>query len=339
MLAQRPYAIILALVTAILTDLGLIYLYLHFGIGADFEVFWRAVRNPTPYAYSLLPFGNPPTALLLLQPLKLLPFWRGLFAWDAVTFALFFYFASRLYSRKAALLGTISPALVTSLIAGQVSLLVGALVFAAFLSEPVLCGVLLGLAACTKPQMVFLAPVLLLFSRELKPLAAFCASVALLALAATIACGPSIWSDWLQGMRNMLLVAQHRGALFLTISPMTHGKWVGIFSVPAALFGLYLCRDLPNDRRAAAVVAASLFAAPYSMVYDLAPLAVFASAVILRSSNWRSIAAALTYSGALGPFSIPCLWPALRDGRAGEKIERPRPLQSRRTRMVPTRSA
>lgn len=338
-LSRRPYALILALVTAILTDIGLVYLYWHFGIGADFEVFWRAVRNPTPYAYSPLPFGNPPTTLLVLQPLKLLPFWWGLIAWDLATFALFFYFASRLYSRKAAMLGTVSPALVTALIAGQVSLLVGALVFAAFLSEPILCGVLLGLAACTKPQMVFLAPLLLLFSREIRPLAGFCATVALLALVATIACGPSIWSDWIQGMHNMLLVAKHRGALFLTISPMTHGAWIGIFSVPTALVGLYLCKDLPKEQRAAAVVAASLFAAPYSMVYDLAPLAVFASAVILRSSDWRSIGAALTYSGALGPFSIPCLWPTIRNEAETGKATRPSPLQSRRTWMVPTRSA
>jgi len=338
-LARRRYALIFALVTAILTDIGLALLYWHLGIGADFHVFWRAVRNPTPYAFSQLPFGNPPTALLLLQPLKLLSFWWGLVGWDIATFGLFFYFGSRLYSRKAALLGTVSPALVTALIGGQVSLLVGALVFAAFLSEPIVCGILLGIAACTKPQMVFLAPLLFLYSREMKSLVGFCATVALLGLIVTIACGFSIWSDWIQGMHNMLFVAKHRGALFLTISPMTYGTWIGIFSVPASLIGLYVCRNLPNDRRAVAIVAASLFAAPYSMVYDLAPLAVFAAAVIIAASDWRSIGAALTYSGALGPLSVPCLWPALRNDSVIGKGGLPRPAQSRRTWMLPTRSA
>ncbi|HEV2596086.1 MAG TPA: glycosyltransferase family 87 protein [Sphingomicrobium sp.] len=313
-LSQRPYALLLALVTAILTDLGLLWLYWHFGIGADFAVFWRAVRNPSPYAFSALPFGNPPTALLLLQPLKLLSFWTGLAAWNLATFGLFLVLGSRLYGHKAAMLGTISPAVVTALIAGQITMAVGALVFGAFLSGPILCGVLLGVAVCTKPQMVFLAPVLFLFSREMRPLAAFCATVVLLALVATLTYGPSIWSDWIQGMHNMLFVAKHRGALFLTISPMTYGAWIGFLSVPASLLGLYLCKGLSNSNRAAAVVAASLFAAPYSMVYDLAPLAVFAAALILRSTNWRSVSAALTYSGALGPFSIPCLWPAIWQG-------------------------
>lgn len=318
LLSRRPYALILALVTAALTNAGLIYLYYHFGIGADYEVFWRAVRNPTPYAYSPLPFGNPPTTLLFLQPLRLVPFWPGLMLWDAATFVFFLVVGSKLYGRNAALLGAASPAVVTALIAGQISLLVGALVFAAFLSGPILCGVLLGIAVCAKPQMVFLAPLLFLFAREIRPLAAFCATVALLAIAATAAFGPSIWSDWIQGMHNLLFVAKHRGALFLTISPMTRGRWIGAFSIPASLLGLYLCRNLPRPNRAAAVVAASLFAAPYSMVYDLSPLAVFAAVQILRSSNWRRIAAALTYSGALGPLSVPCLWPSLRQPTADE---------------------
>jgi hypothetical protein len=213
----------------------------------------------------------------------------------------------------------ISPAIVTALVAGQVSLLVGALVFAAFLSEPILCGVLIGIAACLKPQMVFLAPLLFLFAREIRRLLAFCLTVAALAIVTTLACGPSIWSDWYAGMHNLLAVARHRGALNLTISPMSYHPWLGLLSVPLAIYGLYLCRRLPNTHRAAAVVAASLFAAPYAMVYDLAPLAVFAAVPILRSSDWRSFGAALTYSGAFGSFSIPFLWPSLRQARSHDQ--------------------
>jgi hypothetical protein len=157
-----------------------------------------------------------------------------------------------------------------------------------------------------------------LFGREFRPLAAFCATVALLAIAATLAFGPSIWTDWVQGMHNLLFVAKQRGALFLTVSPMTRGQWIGAFSIPASVLCLYLCRKLPPPNRAAAVVAASLFAAPYSMVYDLSPLAIMAAAQILRTSSWRSIAAALTYSGALGALSVPCLWPSLRERTSDE---------------------
>jgi hypothetical protein len=312
------------------------WFYARVGFAADFAVFWRAVREASPYAFSLWPFGNPPTALIFLQPLRLLPFWHGYAVWDLATLFLFVRLGDRLYGRKAALLGTISPATVTALIAGQVSLLVGALVFAAFLSGPILCGVLLGFAVCLKPQAVFLAPLLFLFAREIRPLVAFGVTVAALAIVATLACGSSIWSDWLGGMGNVLAVARHRGALFLTVSPMSFHPWLGFLSVPLATYGLYLCRNMPNTHRAAAVVAASLFAAPYAMVYDLAPLAVFAAVPILRSSNWRSFAAALTYSGALGSFSIPLLWPSLRDrfNPAGHGSRRPDPNRSASTAEI-----
>jgi hypothetical protein len=307
----RRYALLLALVTALITDLMLCWLYSRFGVGADFEVFWRAAGSPAPYAYSPLPFGSPPTALLMFQPLSLAPFWPGYVAWDIVSVAFFLFLASRLYGGKAALLGAISPAIVTALVAGQVSLVVGGLVFAAFLSEPLLCGVLLGVASCLKPQMVFLAPLLFIFSREFRPLVGLCTAVAVLALAATFAFGPSIWADWLAGMHNLLAVAKHRGALNLTISPMSYHPWLGVLSVPLSIYGLYVCRELPKPHRAAALVAASLFAAPYSMVYDLAPLAVYGAVVVLRSSDWWSFGAALSYSAALGPLSVPCLWPSL----------------------------
>jgi hypothetical protein len=326
--------------TAIVTDVMLCWLYWHFGIAADFDVFWRAVRESSPYAFNPLPFGNPPTALLFFQPLKLLPFWPAYVVWDLATFALFFFLGSSLYGRRAAILGAISPAIVTALVAGQVSLLVGALVFAAFLSQPMVCGVLLAFAFCVKPQMVFLAPLLFLSAREFRPLIAFCVTVALLGTLATLACGTSIWAEWLGGMHNLLLVAKHRGALNLTISPMSKDPWLGLLSVPLSLVGLFLCRNLPNPQRAAAVVAASLFAAPYAMVYDLAPLAVFAAVPILRSSDWRSFGAVLTYSAALGPVSIPCLWPSLRQSSGKGGAEPPAEgIQPRRAWIVPTRSA
>lgn len=326
LIPRTRYALLLALLTAVITDLVLGALYLRFGFAADFAVFWSAVRDPAPYAYSPWPFGNPPTALIFLQPLRMLPFWPAYAVWDLATLALFIWLGSRLYGRKATLLGVISPATVTALIAGQVSLLVGALVFAAFLSGPILCGVLLGFAVCLKPQAVFLAPLLFLFAREVRPLVAFGLTVAALAIVATLACGPSVWSDWLGGMHNVLAVARHRGALFLTVSPMSFDRSLGFFSVPVAIYGLYLCRNLPNTHRPAAVVAASLFAAPYAMVYDLAPLAVFAAVAILRSSDWRSFAAALTYSGALGFFSIPSLWPSLRRPSVQSDVDRPDPV-------------
>jgi len=313
-------------------------------LAVDFSVFWQAARDLHPYAFSRSPFGNPPTALLFLKPLELLPLWPAFALWDAASLGCFLWLGRRLYGTRAVVLGVVSPAIVMALAAGQISLLVGSLVFAAFLAEPLFCGVLLGIATCLKPQMVFLAPLLFVFAREIRPLAAFCATCAGLSLIATAVFGPSIWSDWLQGMQNLLVVAEHRHALSLTISPMTYGLPFGLLSAGLAVLGLYQCRKLPNEHRAAAVVAASLFAAPYALLYDLAPLAFFAVLPLLRSSDWKSFGAALTYSGALGPFSIPALWPSLRKIHKKESSYRPslpgpKAARLRRMWITPTRSA
>ena len=131
---------------------------------------------------------------------------------------------------------------------------------------------------------------------------------------ATLVFGTEIWLTWISGMQNLLAVAAQRGALNLSISPMTYSRSLGIMALTLALVALYKCRDLPKSHRAAAVIAASLFAAPYALSYDLAPLAVFASVPILRRSNWQSFGAALCYSAALGPLSLVAIWPALKTG-------------------------
>lgn len=310
---RRNYALFLALAIAALTDIGFLFVMWPNRVAVDFAVFWRASRDVTPYVFNSAPFGNPPTALLLFQPLKLLPLWPAYAVWSSAGVLLFLWFGMRLYGLRAATLGTFSPATVMALASGQLSLLIGALIFAAFLAGPVLGGALLGVAFCLKPQMVFLAPVLFLFVRKIRPLLAFLATVAVISILATIMFGTGIWRDWLNGMHNLLTVASARGALNLTVSPMTYGRWLEILSAPLALVGLYLCRNLPDTHRAAVVIGASLFAAPYGLAYDLAPLAVFASFAILRGAGWKSFLAVLTYSSALGPLSIPVLWPALRD--------------------------
>jgi len=312
-ISPRPmnYALLLAVLTAAAVGISFVWAFWPYGIAADFRVFWHAAREASPYAFSKEPFGNPPTALLFFQALKLLPFWPAFVLWTFAGFALFVGFGSRLYGNRAALLGAISPAAGLAIVGGQTSLIVGALIFAAFLSGPILCGVLLGIAACVKPQMVFLAPLLLLFAREFRALAALMATIALCIILATLTFGLPIWTDWQSGMNNLLAVAGHRGALYLTVSPMTDSSWLALLCVPLAVAGLYLCRNSSRGHKAAIVVAASVFASPYSLYYDLAPLAVFAAVPILRSSNWRSFSAVLSYSAALGPLSIPALWPSL----------------------------
>ena len=104
----------------------------------DFTVFWSAARSAPPYDWSLLkeaeiatvggpvgPFAYPPTALLLLKPFGLLPFFPALFLWVGLGLSAF-VFAGRTP------LALLSAPVVIAAATGQTSLIVGALLIGAF---------------------------------------------------------------------------------------------------------------------------------------------------------------------------------------------------------------
>lgn len=283
--------------TALLCDVGLAFVAWRFGVGSDFAVFWRAVRG-NAYAPSAQPFGNPPTALLLLQPLRLAPFWPALALFSAGGLLLFWTTARRLYGSAAAL-ALASPAVVQTLVAGQLSLFVAAAVFAAFLAPPLAAGALLAVAACLKPQMAFLAPALLVAARRWESLAGFALAGLTLTCLATMAFGAAVWPAWFDGARTLLSVAEARGALALAVSPATYGLPLPLAAAAAAL-ALYAGRRLPDPHQAALLVACSLFSAPYALSYDLAAVAPLAALLALHGS----LGGAVAFTAALGPLSL-----------------------------------
>jgi hypothetical protein len=264
----RSKALLFAIVVAVVCDIGLIVLALVFGAGGDFRVFWTAANSTTPYAASAQPFGSPPTALLLFQTLSFAPLWAGLVMWTALGVAAYLIAARGLYGRSAALLALVSPPAIQTLVAGQVSFIVSALIFAAFQTSPIAAGMLLGYAVALKPQMAFLAPLLFLFARRWDALAGFLAALLLLSALATAGLGLGIWRDWLVGVTNLLAVADERGATGLAVSPASYGVPHAIAAV-VAVVALYFARQLEPPAQAAALVGCSLVAAPYALTYDL----------------------------------------------------------------------
>lgn len=298
--AWRP-ALLLALVAAAIGNLGLFLVHWPQGFASDFRVFWQASSSLHPYAPSATPFANAPPSLLLLRPFGTVPMWLGYALLSVLGIAAFAYFSRRLYGASSTLLGMLSPAILSCLIAGQLSLAVGALILAAF--STAWTGPLLAVAIVLKPQMAFLAPILL----RPRQLALLAATGLALSATATLVYGFAIWIDWIGGMANLLSVAQRRGALNLSVAPNSYVPVLPLF-IALASYVLYRCRSAGPPQQAAALVASSLFASPYALSYDLAPVAPFAAAMILRHN---SFGAALTHSAALGPLSLVSLVPAL----------------------------
>jgi hypothetical protein len=317
---------IFALTAAVLTDIGLLIVLWPGGFGVDFAVYWRAANLAGPYASSSTPFGNPPTALLWLQLLRLLPLWPSYIVWSLVGLLTFVQFGKKLYGTRATSIGLLSPAVMLAAIPGQMAIIEAALIFLAFSSPSVACGILLAIAGSLKPQMVLLAPVALLAVRDFKALAAFTLSALALAAAATLAFGVNVWPDWFAGMQSLVSVAAGRHALLLAVSPLSFaGSFNAVVLLGALVLAaigaaaIYALRDLPPSERAAALVACSLFASPYALSYDLVALAPFAAAVVLRDKSWRGWFGAVTYTAAFGPFSVLAVFPSIdRLFRSGE---------------------
>ena len=148
------------------------------GHGApDFYVFWTAAQHwRTPYDPAIIsqleaqihlkgvwPFAYPPTFLLFAWPFAQLPLTFAYPLWTGLE-------VRRLLLRRlplvkpiwATALLALTPVVFFAAMLGQTSLLTGAAMLGAWRireARPALAGLLLGAAACIKPQAMFLAPV------------------------------------------------------------------------------------------------------------------------------------------------------------------------------------
>jgi hypothetical protein len=278
------------------------------GHGApDFYVFWTAAQHwRTPYDPAIIarlqasihlggvwPFAYPPTFLLLAWPFAQAPLTFAYPLWTGLSCAVFFYAAAHL----------VKPVWVTALLAicpivffaaelGQTSLPVGAALIGAWLNRdtrPALTGVLLGMAACIKPQALILAP--LVFWGRWRSLGWMLATGAAL-VAASLLFGWRRWLEWPHALSafHALVPATDR------INPSALLDAPGWAALVAA-FGVYLAlttRDLLG------LVGGALCLTPYAHAYDLAPLTPVAASWLLerKTHGWgRAVAGGALLAG------------------------------------------
>jgi len=251
------------------------------------------------------PFPYPPTALLLIAPFGLLPFWAAYWSWTLLSIAAFWSAARRVASGLAVPLAVAMPHSVLVLILGQTTLFASsAAIWAITLlnRRPAFAGVLFGLAAGFKPQSVLLAPLVFIRLRDWRPAIGAAASFGGLCLASLLL-GAGLWRSWLETLgahpqmvrhyRLEILGATPRmAAMGLHLNPSAVGMFqlLGIVAGIAILWAGFSSTD--KLLRVQSFVIGCLLASPYAMRYELAALAPVLAAAIMTAAP-RSILVAL----------------------------------------------
>ena len=291
----------------------------------DFTMFWAAARFALTEPHKVYdiasmgaaqawaiapskgprPFPYPPTALLLIAPFGLLPFWAAYWSWTVLSIAAFWSAVRRVASRWAVPLAIAMPHSVLVLILGQTTLFAGsAVIWAISLlnKRPALAGILFGVVAALKPQSVLLAPLVFIRVRDWRPAIGAAASFGGLCLVSLLF-GAGLWRSWFETLSSHpqmvsfyhleIIGATPRMAgmgLHLDQSAITAAQYVGIIAGMAILWFGFGSSD--KLLRVQCFVIGCLLASPYAMRYEVAVLAPVLATAILKAEP-RSILVSL----------------------------------------------
>jgi len=311
---RRPalqYWAVLAVIFLLL-DAGLFRL---FAFGADWAPLWTAGKlawsdSGRVYDFDFVtslqvpllghvdhrPFIYPPTALLLIAPLALAPFWASL---ALLSLAATFWLAA--ISRKTGADGILllfAPPVVLCAMAGQPSLLIAALATLAIGrlgTRDLAAGALLGIAIAIKPTLFLLAPIALLAGRHWRALGTSVLTIAAIAAVSVAAFGVGPWSQWLLALpRFQQLIADEPTLISSAITPYAAairlGLDPGLATALGAVIAIPLCtlafaRSEDVAVRLVALLGGALLVAGYARNYELTLLAPAVLSVPVSSAR------------------------------------------------------
>jgi hypothetical protein len=279
-------------------------------LGYDFITFWAAswmaLNGEAAGAYdlaqihavermavdgsSVFAWFYPPTYLLLILPLALLPYWAAWLAFMTTTLLPFWLLMRHILSKSGgAILVVAFPGLWINLLHGQNAALTTALVGAALLllkQQPWIAGVFVALLSF-KPHMVVMFPLVFLLTRSWRAAVSSMLSVLLLVLASTYLFGWSTWVGW-QGGLQIARELNENGALpwakmptvFAALrmqgAPITLAYFGQLVSALVAIYLMVRIWRRTNEiaLRGSAFVLATLLISPHFFDYDLLWLAL-----------------------------------------------------------------
>jgi hypothetical protein len=176
-----------------------------------------------------------------------------------------------------------SPLFFLPAVYGQTTMLVGALAVAGLLlvERPILSGVLLGAAACIKPQLLVFVPLGLIVAGRWRALAAAGATGLVLVAAATLVFGPDKWLAWIGSLAAFADANVARGNLQLR--PSSPFVWAGLAVVGAGLVA-WAFRRGDKVAQTVAALGSALMVSPHSLFYDVGVLGPVALGMLLSKS-------------------------------------------------------
>ena len=257
-----------------------------------------------------MPFPYPPSVLLLVWPLGLLPFRAAYVAWVGGSLCLCLLAtcpgARGTAGSVAATL--LAPTTAVCVVAGQGGFLLAALLVGGLRllgRRPVLAGVLFGLLTC-KPQFGLLLPLALVAAGRWRCVAAACVTAAALLVADTAVFGWAIWPAWWQSLPAYAALFDRATAENRTIPTvlgnvqalgLSHGVAQAVQAAAALLAGaaVWVAWRRPGPFAAPVLLAATCLATPHAFLYDLPMLS--AAAILFAGGRLRA-------TGSLAPAEV-----------------------------------
>ena len=234
----------------------------------------------------------PPTFLLVLAPLALLPYRFAFITWDMVTLLGCIAVVYLIVRRRAAIaLALASPFTAWNFIAAQNGFLTASLLGASLLfldRRPVMAGAFIG-CLTYKPQFGILFPVALIASHQWRAIASAGVTVALLAAGSVTLFGAELWAGFphglaAQGELNLLAgpesnwgYLQSAYGLIRSLHGPTQLAWLlqGLVTLGGAVIVWIVWRSRGcYELKAAILSAAALLATPYAFAYDMAAIVI-----------------------------------------------------------------
>lgn len=270
-------------------------------LGADYSCFWAgaktALHNPAKLydflyvtgvqgwplgPHDIRPYIYPPSALFAFIPFALLPgYLPGFALWVALTGALYLWAARAV---GAPWWVALFPCVLLVVDCGQMPFIMGGLIIGAMAlkERPNLAGIMLGLAACLKPQFVVLVPIAFALDGRWRTLVVAGLTGFAICVASLALWGPHVWFDWLGALpRFKELVTTNVGLLRTGATPYAwlthegfHGAWAYLLA-PFAVAAVWFTFSRPTEPadRLLALFGATLLISPYAMNYEYVLLA------------------------------------------------------------------
>lgn len=269
---------------AAITDIGRLYDFHYVSQLQDWPL---GVGRLRPYVY-------PPSALPLFIPFAFVPWPLGYGVWTGLTGAFFAWAGWRAGAPRWFVL---IPFVAFAAFCGQATFLLGGLVLTALMmleeDREIPAGLLFGVAAAIKPQLLILLPLALLAERRWRTIAATALTGLALCALSTAIWGITPWIQWFGALKRFEYLVSHASGLvdnaitpYAALLHFHHPAAWAFLLAPAAMAWVWFAFRRGADLwdRLIALFAGAFLISPYAMNYEIA---LFAPATAVYLSRTR----------------------------------------------------